>query len=481
MQPNTDSSVRRRILVCTIRSAGSVRSEERFMRSRTIRRGILALLVGLVLGGAIWTGGAVLASSPAPVAGGEALITDSMPDKLKEAIAANLASEEEGIPEATRKAIQPGEPEGFLGIPGAPSPSFVVGILWAIWVGWIFSTVGAFGGIMAGVGHLTVFGLADYAKSFGKGSPVNKLMTDSIRVSNQWLVGLAALVSSTNYYRLGRIVLPLGAMLAVGGMSGSYLVPIITAGKISLKAYLGVFGLIVFVIGAKLFYDTTPRAQRKKSAAKDAAAAFEQKKKESGGGEDKVKIIEGSYTMIFAAMGLVLVGVLCGNVFKGQSWALYASIAGIIAGVAIMPKGLIRFSWYGVEFKFKAWIPAVGGFFIATIASFLGIGGGFLFVPFLTEVAGLPMFIVAGTSALAVLVGMTISIFTFMVAKGVCVHWSMIGAELIGIFIGAMIGPRTSKYIKEVWLKRLFVICAVYVGLRYFSKGFFGTSWVPPF
>lgn len=26
--------------------------------------------------------------------------------------------------------------------------------LWAIWVGWIFSTVGAFGGIMAGVGQI---------------------------------------------------------------------------------------------------------------------------------------------------------------------------------------------------------------------------------------------------------------------------------------------------------------------------------------
>jgi uncharacterized membrane protein YfcA len=44
-----------------------------------------------------------------------------------------------------------------------------------------------------------------------------------------------------------------------------------------------------------------------------------------------------------------------------------------------------------------------------------------------------------------------------------------------------MIGPRTSKYIPDIWLKRLFVVLAVYVGLRYFSKGFFGQSWVPPF
>jgi len=57
----------------------------------------------------------------------------------------------------------------------------------------------------------------------------------------------------------------------------------------------------------------------------------------------------------------------------------------------------------------------------------------------------------------------------------------LIGAELLGIFVGSMIGPRTSKYIPEVWLKRLFIVLAVYVGLRYSSRGFLGHSIVPPF
>ena len=43
---------------------------------------------------------------------------------------------------------------------------------------------------------------------------------------------------------------------------------------------------------------------------------------------------------------------------------------------------------------------------ITGISALIGVGGGFLYVPFLTSVAGLPMFIVAGTSALAVLVSM---------------------------------------------------------------------------
>ena len=49
-----------------------------------------------------------------------------------------------------------------------PVINLIIGLLWAIWVGWIFSTVGAFGGIMAGVGHITIFGLGDYAKNMAK-------------------------------------------------------------------------------------------------------------------------------------------------------------------------------------------------------------------------------------------------------------------------------------------------------------------------
>jgi uncharacterized membrane protein YfcA len=337
--------------------------------------------------------------------------------------------------------LDPDAASGFLGIPGGRQVSYVVGFFWAIWVGWIFSSVGAFGGIMAGVGHITVFGLGDYAKSFGKGHPLNKTITDSIRVSNQWLVGLSAFISSLNYYRMRRLVLPLGICLALGSILGSYLVPVLTAGKVNLREYLGYFGLIVLVIGGFLFFETTPRGQARKKAAKAAAAAFEKSVKEKKSGaemEQGVKVL---------------------------SWS----------------PAQVRFTFFGAEFSFSPIVPVIGGLLIAAMASFIGVGGGFLFVPFLTSIAGLPMFLVAGTSALTVLVGMVISIATYMISKDVPVHWGLIGVELMGIFVGSMIGPRTSKYIPDIWLKRLFVVLALYVGIRYTTKGFLGTSWLPPF
>jgi len=352
---------------------------------------------------------------------------------------ASAKSLEEAIaeaPQGTEKGqINPDAEKGYLGIPGGPQLNPIIGLLWAIWVGWIFSTVGAFGGIMAGVGHMTIYGLGNYAKAFKTTAPsLNKLVTDSIRVSNQWLVGLSALVSSINYARQKRLVTSLGFFLGIGALFATLLVVFTTAGKIKFSQYQGWFGLCVFVIGGFMVYQMTPRGQASRKASQAAAKAFEATIKE------KKDIKE---------QGI-----------KTLKWSLVKT----------------EFSFFGQKFTFSPIWAFVGGFVISCIASFLGVGGGFLYVPFLTSVVGLPMFVVAGTSALSVLIGMIFAIFNFMVLKGVVVHWTLIGAELIGIFIGSMIGPRTGKYIPANVLKGIFIVLALYIGLRYTLRGFFGIA-----
>jgi len=350
---------------------------------------------------------------------------------------AGAATLEEAIAQAA-KGTEKGQinvdaEKGYLGIPGGPKLNPIIGLLWAIWVGWIFSTVGAFGGIMAGVGHMTIYGLGAYAKSFKTTAPaLNKFVTDSIRVSNQWLVGLSALVSSINYHRQKRLVPALGIFLGLGALFATLLVVFTTAGKIKFSQYQGWFGLCVFVIGGFMVYQMTPKGQASKAAAKAAAKAFEETAKSKGKIEEQ--------------------GV------KTVKWSLVKT----------------EISFFGQTFTFSPLWAFVGGFFISALASFLGIGGGFLYVPFLTSVVGLPMFVVAGTSALSVLIGMIFAIFNFMVLKGVMVHWSLIGMELIGIFIGSMIGPRTGKYIPAKVLTGIFIVLALYIGLRYTLRGFFG-------
>jgi uncharacterized protein len=236
----------------------------------------------------------------------------------------------------------------------------------------------------------------------------------------------------------------------------------------------------VLMLGFFLIYEMTPRGSRGKQKAKASAQAFEKAAKEKADTRDQgVKIIEGSWTYMWAACGLVVLSALWVNLIPVFKWIPYVLVL-VGWGMTFMI-GNIRFTFFGQEFAFKAYIPMIGGIVIAAIAAFVGVGGGFLYVPFLTSVAGLPMFLVAGTSALCVLVGMIVSIFTFMVSKGVVVAWGFIGAELIGIFIGSMIGPRTSKYLPEKALKWIFIVLAFYVGIRYTSQGFLGYSLLPPF
>jgi uncharacterized protein len=328
--------------------------------------------------------------------------------------------------------IDPDAPRGYLGIPGGPRVNLLLAFIWAVWVGWVFSTVGAFGGIMAGVGHMAVYGLGDYARSFRSTAPeLNKFVTDSIRVSNQWLVGLSALVSTINYLKQKRLVLSLGICLGLGSLFAAFLVAFTTVGKISFSQYQGFFGLIVFVIGGFMIYEMTPRGQHMKKSAKAAAKAFEDTVRQKGDiSQQGVQTTAFKFTRV-------------------------------------------EISFFGQTFHFNPLWAFAGGFFISAISSFIGVGGGFLYVPFLTSVVGLPMFVSAGTSALAVLISMVLSIFNFMI-RGVLVDWGLIGVQLVGIFVGSMVGPRTGKYLPEKGLKWFFIVLAIYVGLRFTLRGFFG-------
>jgi hypothetical protein len=195
--------------------------------------------------------------------------------------------------------------------------------------------------------------------------------------------------------------------------------------------------LVIFVIGGFLLWETSPKGQESKKKAKEAGAAFAKAMKEKEAiGERGIKVTK---------LGL----------------------------------GKITMTWFGQEFSFSPILAFIGGIVVASISAFLGIGGGFLYVPYGTSIVGLPMFVVAGTSALAVLTSMIMSIFSFVVIKGTPIAWSFIGTELIGIFAGAMLGPRTQKYIPDIWLKRLFVVLALYIGVRYASEGFLGYRLVP--
>ena len=395
----------------------------------------VAFLLSMTSG--VWAQSPTPAPAPPATAGEQKPAPKTVGNNL--GLPGKLGQEIAKAPEGKGKGqIDPAAPRGVFGIPGAPQVGLILSLLWATWVGWIFSTVGAFGGIMAGVGHMTVYGLGDYVRGFRETAPgLNKTLTDSIRTSNQFLVGLSSILSVVNYLKARRMSWPLGLALGVGSIVGAYLAASLTGGKVSFSQYQGWFGVFVLVVGFVLIYELTPKGQAGKKAAKAAAQAFEKTVKEKKDISD--------------------------------------------AGISLKSFGVTKsvMSFFGTEFSFSPIAAFFGGVVIAAISAFIGVGGGFLYVPYLTSIVGLPMFVVAGTSALAVLISMITSIATYINVAGAGMDWAMVGTQLVGVFVGSMIGPRTAKYIPEKWLKLLFIVLALYVGIGYLSRGFFGRSWVP--
>jgi len=302
----------------------------------------------------------------------------------------------------------------------------IVPFLWALFVGLVFSMVGAAGGILAGVGHITVFGIAD---------------ANMIKPMNQLLVIVSPLIAVPNYWRQNRVVLSLAFLLGVGSVAGSL------AGSWHSKNYLpelqqygSLFGLLVLLVSLRLFYETTQRFRKSHSRVAEASQAFEVKTRE---------LHKNNATTAQEILTTTL------------SWK----------------KLSIRF--LGQEFLCNPFLPVLAGLCVAYVSAALGVGGGFLLVPFMASWLQLPMFIVAGTSALAVLIASVTSVGNYLYL-GSQIDWTLGAIELVGVVLGSLLGPLLSRHMKEQWLRTVLAAVLLYVGIGYtigpWIKGWLGYS-----
>ena len=84
----------------------------------------------------------------------------------------------------------------------------VVLFLWAMFIGVVFSTIVAAGGILSGVGHLSVYGMQN---------------ANDVKPMNQVLTLVNPFFSVPTHLRQKRLVLQLGILLGIGSIAGSLL------------------------------------------------------------------------------------------------------------------------------------------------------------------------------------------------------------------------------------------------------------------
>ncbi|MDW7990025.1 MAG: sulfite exporter TauE/SafE family protein [Archaeoglobaceae archaeon] len=316
----------------------------------------------------------------------------------------------------------------------------LVYVLWFIGVGWIFSTVGAFGVIMAGIGHISIFGIGDWASKLN-GTEINisgykdagKYLTDTIRFGNSVQGWFNALASAINWQMQKRLVWSAGVSLGVGGIVGAQVGVWGTGGQLAPPVYIGIFGISTYLIAGYMLYQLTPRAKKNKKTGKEAAKRFQKTVKELKE-QGRLHELEG------------------------------------IKNLKVSPS-TTTFEFYGEIFRINNFYLILTGFFIGFFSAIAGIGGGFLYVIYLTSL-GLPFYIIPGASALAVLLTQT-SVVIGWLMKGVIYPVTLLIAGWIGLSIGSYIGPRTQKYISQDYIFVIFVIFAIYVGTGYIARSFF--------
>ena len=109
--------------------------------------------------------------------------------------------------------------------------------------------------------------------------------------------------------------------------------------------------------------------------------------------------------------------------------------------------------------------PVVIGFTMCLLASFMGVGGGFIMVPVLIYLIGMPTAVVIGTSLLSILVISAMSSVAHAISnQNVDIILTLILA--VGAVIGAQYGTRFGLRLKAVQLRGLLALMVLTVAGR---------------
>jgi uncharacterized membrane protein YfcA len=115
-------------------------------------------------------------------------------------------------------------------------------------------------------------------------------------------------------------------------------------------------------------------------------------------------------------------------------------------------------------------VPAAG-FGVGLLTGFLGVGGGFLIVPALTLLAGLPIHRAVGTSLLVIAASSAAGLLAHLGHGGVPL--GLTGAFTAVAALGALAGVRVASGLDPLRLRRAFAVFVMLIGLVLLARNAF--------
>ncbi len=287
---------------------------------------------------------------------------------------------------------------------------YISDFIWTLFTGFVFSTVGAAGGILASFGFITVLHIQ---------------AANSVKVMSQILIIVSPVIALPIYLRQDRvkqiksILFYLGFIIAAGAIFGALLGSWFSKNFLfELKSFKYLFGYLTFLVVAMMFYNILKQRKKKEPE------------------QDKNNNNQEKYN---------LPSVVKFSIKK------------------------IDFRCLRKDYSVSPIMLFIAGLVIAALSSIFGVGGGFLIVPFLTDAIGLPVFLAAGISILVVFISSLTSVSNY-IRMGVPVIFPILSVTLAGVIIGSIIGPKISQRLNEKMLKFILMALLVVIGAFYVIK-----------
>jgi len=295
-------------------------------------------------------------------------------------------------------------------------------VIGAILVGTYFSMIGAAGGMLMAAFQVLV------VNTMG---PVGINAANVLKPSNIALTLFSPLGAFWRYAMVEkRVAWPVGLSFGAGIFIGSIWLGKYVSAILPMKAYKEWLAILVVIMGIKTLMEMTPKAMNKRKSIKAMTQKFNKE--------------------VAAAKA------------EGRS-AQMGSIEPVKTGLMDY-----RFKFWGEEFRINPLLFAFLGIFIGIVSRSFGIGGGFLLVPAMTTLAGLPMYVAVPISLIGTCFSSIGSFIGYLMA-GYLPDMTLGISIIIGGFAGGMLGSRAQKMFSEMTLKVVLAITLFFLFFRFFK------------
>ena len=267
-----------------------------------------------------------------------------------------------------------------------------------------------FWGALVGLVFSSIGAAGGILASFGLITLIGVTDPNSVKPMAQILALATALVFIPGYFKRKAWVLPLGLMLSAGGIVGAIVGSTLSSHYLSdMSSFKPLFGILALLVALQIGW----KLYTENKEGKESTAACD----------------------------------------KG------------VQNISVTEKA-ISFEYANKTYQCNPWAPWLAGFFIAVIASIFGVGGGFLLVPYLASILGIPMYIIPATAALAVFISSFISVSNYL-RMGSEIDIAILVVLIIGGVIGARLGPKLNQIMKDSWLQASLASIVAVIGTKY--------------